>query len=324
VTSTPGPARYQDRGLVSLIMPVWRPRREWLLEAVESALAQRGCAVELIVVDDGCPEPVADLLAEVADERLRIVRVEHGGTSHARNAGFTAARGDWIRFVDCDDVLELDSTAHLLGIANGGSLIAYGATVWCDDELRPGSKMVSDLQGIVVRECLLARFQVTLPTLLFPRWVVDRVGEWDTEIVVCQDWDFLLRTFEHAPVRGDHRTALFYRRHEDAASAGALGSPESIRLGEEGMRSVIQRYFERHPDQRGTRLDRKAHASVELVMARTHREAYLAYLGHALRGDPAGTARELAVLVRIVGYKVRVRLLRALARRARSARPEGR
>jgi glycosyltransferase involved in cell wall biosynthesis len=65
--------------LVSLVMPVWRPRRDWLLQAVRSALAQRDCELELIVVDDGNPEPIDELLAEVRDPALRIVRAPHGG-----------------------------------------------------------------------------------------------------------------------------------------------------------------------------------------------------------------------------------------------------
>jgi glycosyltransferase involved in cell wall biosynthesis len=300
--------------VVSLVMPVWQPRQDWLLAAVDSALGQRGCGVELIVVDDGCLEPVADLLAGVDDDRLHLLRIAHGGASHARNAGVAVSKGRWLRFVDCDDVLDLDSTAHLLELAGDGDVLAYGATVWCDEELQPGSKMVSNLQGSALRACLLARFPVTLPTLLFPRWVVERVGDWDTEIRVSQDWDFLLRALEHAPVRGDDRVALFYRRHPHAASAGMLGSPESARLGEDGMRRVIERYFERHPNERETTLARKARANVELIMARSHREAYLAHLGRALRDDRTGTARELGVLARILGYKARVRLARALAR----------
>jgi glycosyltransferase involved in cell wall biosynthesis len=55
--------------LVSLVMPVWRPRPDWLLQAVRSALAQRDCELELIVVDDGNAEPLDALLAEVRDPR---------------------------------------------------------------------------------------------------------------------------------------------------------------------------------------------------------------------------------------------------------------
>jgi glycosyltransferase involved in cell wall biosynthesis len=298
--------------LVSLIMPAWQPRRDWLLEAVASALGQRGCDVELIVVDDGSDEPVADLLADVDSTRLRLVRVEHGGVSHARNAGLSLATGTWIRYVDCDDVIDTDSTAHLLELAGPGDALAYGATVWCDSELRPGSTMTSDVRGNAVEACLLDRFEVTLPTLLFPRWVVDGVGPWDTGIAVCQDWDYMLRALELAPVRGDDRVALFYRRHANGASAGTLGSPESVRLGEDGMRLVVERYFERHPEQRGTELERKARATVELVMARSYREAYLAHLGRALRGHPRGVVRELGAVGRALTHKARARLSRAV------------
>lgn len=92
-------------------MPVWRSREDWLRAAVDSALAQRDCDLELIVVDDGCERPVAELLADVDDRRLRVRRVPHGGVSAARNAGLAAAGGDWIRYVDGDDVLT--ATARL-------------------------------------------------------------------------------------------------------------------------------------------------------------------------------------------------------------------
>src|SRR5215216_4501969 len=99
--------------LVTLVMPVWRPRRDWLLQAVRSALAQRDCRLELVVVDDGNPEPVAEMLADVRRPGLRVLRIPHGGVCIARNAGIEAARGSLIRFVDADDVYEPGSTARL-------------------------------------------------------------------------------------------------------------------------------------------------------------------------------------------------------------------
>src|SRR5690349_13845632 len=126
-----------DPPLVSLIMPVWRPNPVWFQAAVTSALGQRGCAIELIVVDNGNATPVATLLPEVRDPRLRIIQQAHSGVSAARNAGMRAARGDYLRFVDCDDVFDAGSTAHLLELANGDETIAYGATVYCNAELEP-------------------------------------------------------------------------------------------------------------------------------------------------------------------------------------------
>lgn len=296
------------KGVVSLIMPVWRPRRDWLLVAVESALAQTDCQLELIVVDDGCHAPVAELLSDVDDDRMQIVRIEHAGVSRARTVGLSASRGEWIRYVDCDDVLERDGTAHLLTSVGDGNVIAYGATVLCDEDLRPGLKMVSDLEGEVVHECLFDRFPITLPALLFPRSVVERVGDWDTELVVCQDWDFILRALEVAPVRGDDRVVLRYRRHAGGASAG--NTAESARAADAGMWQVVERYFERHPTERGTSVEARARAAVELVIARRHRAAYVAHIGRAARGDPARATREVLAFAGALLRKLPGRVLR--------------
>src|SRR5438270_10585890 len=124
--------------LVSLVMPAFSPSPEWLRTAVRSALGQHGWPIELIVVDDGSPKPVAELLDDVEDPRLRIVRVPHGGVAQARNAGIAAARGEYIRFVDADDVVDPDSTMRLATLIGGRrDVIAYGATLFCDEQLRP-------------------------------------------------------------------------------------------------------------------------------------------------------------------------------------------
>ncbi|MBA2332046.1 MAG: glycosyltransferase family 2 protein, partial [Actinobacteria bacterium] len=74
-------------------MPVWRPHGPWLREAVESVLAEDGCSLELLVVDDGNEIPIASLLAQVDDDRLKVIRATHRGECGARNAGMVSARG---------------------------------------------------------------------------------------------------------------------------------------------------------------------------------------------------------------------------------------
>jgi glycosyltransferase involved in cell wall biosynthesis len=279
--------------LVSLIMPVWSPRQEWLRAAVESALAQTGCAVELIVVDDGCELPVADVLSGVDDERLRIVRVPHGRVSRARNAGIELARGSWIRFIDYDDVIVEDSTSHLLALAAGDErVITYGATAVCDEGLQPLSLVASDLQGRVAEACLLGRFDTTIHSLLFPRAVVEDIGPWEPAIVVSQDWDYALRGFEVAQVRGDRRIATYYRTH------GAMNSRD-VEQGVNGYRLVVDRYFERHPDERGRPLERRARvgfhlfATMQCVTRLRRPGAALRHLGQAFALDPVASLRGL-------------------------------
>lgn len=281
--------------LVSLVMAAWNPEPTWLREAVASALAQRDCRLELIVVDDGSDTPVAGLLDRFDDERLHVVRVPHGRVSRARNAGIEVARGDWFRFIDCDDVIVEDSTAHLLALAGSDEhVITYGATLVCDERLRPLSIVSSDAQGRVAEACLLNRFDTTVHSQLYPRSVVEEIGPWEPSIVVSQDWDYALRAFERVPVRGDRRIATHYRLHERMNSRNV---PEGIR----GYRLVVERYFDRHPEQRGDRLHRRAEALYHLFAAMqlaTSLRRYRAAVGELGRAFVRAPLTTLAALPR--------------------------
>jgi glycosyltransferase involved in cell wall biosynthesis len=254
---------------VTLTMAAWRPERAWLHEAVRSALDNHGCSIELVVVDDGSPEPVADLLAEVSDPRLRIVRIDHAGTAAARNAGIEHARGRLIRFLDADDVVAPESTARLASlIGDAEDVVAYGVTVVCDEELRPLRSIGSGLEGNVVVPCLLGRFDVRHVSMLFPRRVVERAGPWAEGFAVSPDWDFVLRAVEHASVRADAEPATYYRRHSSSQSRTV-----GVEQGERDRHRVLDGYFARHPEQRRTRLERAARAAADLDRAAAYAAA---------------------------------------------------
>lgn len=245
-------------------MPVWRPRWEWLHEAVRSALDQRDCDLELIVVDDGNDVPVADVLADVVDPRIRHLRIPHGGVSAARNAGLKVATGAFVRFIDADDVLEPGSTARLRALSSA-TTIAYEDTVVCDQDLRPQHRISSRLSGNIAVACLLGQYDSRHVSMLFPREVVDRAGPWDTRLRVRQDFDFVLRCLEHATVVPGNGTATFYRRHD----ASATRSEHAVRDAQRSSRLVLQGFFERHPDLKGTAVWRDAWRRVYGAEART-------------------------------------------------------
>lgn len=304
--------------LVSVIVPAWRPRRDWLRDAVTSILDERDCELELLVVDDGSEEPVEDLLASIEDPRLRILRVEHGGPYAARDAGIAAARGEFIRFFDADDVAEPGSTGRLLALARDESgTVAYGATLMCDARLAPLRIVGSDLEGDVTEACVMGGFEVFLVSFLFPRAVVDQAGRWtEAEFPVSGDWDFVLRALEHAPVRRLDQVVTRYRRHGTSVTKTA-----DIAAGTRAGELVLGRYFTRHPEQRGTRLERRAYVRLYLDRARAHvwtGQYRLAarQLARAARRDPVAA---LAAAGRWGAGRLRGFIARA-PRRARRAR----
>lgn len=98
---------------ISAIVPTFN-RLGYVRRAVESALAQTVPASEVIVIDDGSTDGTADALAREYGERIRIVRQENRGVSPARHRGVLEAHGDWIAFLDSDDVWEPDHNEKLL------------------------------------------------------------------------------------------------------------------------------------------------------------------------------------------------------------------
>ncbi len=291
---------------VTLAMAAWRPRVDWLRAAVESALGQRGCELELLLVDDGSPEPVAPLVEDVGDPRLRVVRIEHAGEAAAKNAAIEHARTPYIRFVDCDDVVEADSTARLLALVAGREdVVAYGSTVVCDAELRPLRTISSTLEGDVVEACLLGRFDARHVSMVFPLPLVRRAGGWSTSFEASADWDFTIRVLEHATVRADPNVATYYRRHGESIMGLA-----SVALGEADRLRMVEGFFERHPELRGSRLERRA-------MLELRADRALAY-AHA--GEPLRAFQRLAQAARLSprrGLALLPSLLRTLARRGR-------
>lgn len=98
----------------TIVMPAYNAEAT-LREAVDSALAQTVCDFELVIVDDGSRIPVAEVLADVGDERVRIVRHDRNqGLGRTRNSTLRAARAPLICHLDADDRYEPEYLEALL------------------------------------------------------------------------------------------------------------------------------------------------------------------------------------------------------------------
>jgi CDP-glycerol glycerophosphotransferase len=114
--------------LISVVVPVYNVE-EYLQACLESIARQTEGDLEVLVVDDGSTDgsgAIADEFAE-RDQRFRVIRKENGGLSSARNAGAAAATGEFLIFVDSDDLLPLDALERLVrSLQKTGSDFATG------------------------------------------------------------------------------------------------------------------------------------------------------------------------------------------------------
>ncbi len=108
----------------SIIIPTYN-RVEFILLAVKSTLDQNYSNFEVIIVDDGSTDSTTEVVATITDPRIRYLRIENSERGAARNAGVRIATGDYITFLDSDDVLYSD---YLSVAAN--NLLKYKNTVF--------------------------------------------------------------------------------------------------------------------------------------------------------------------------------------------------
>ena len=95
---------------ISVILPVYNIKREYLTKAVESVLAQSFADFELLIVDDGSKKETADVCDELAakDKRVTVFHNFNQGPGKSRNFGLTQAQGEFVIFMDHDDWVEKD------------------------------------------------------------------------------------------------------------------------------------------------------------------------------------------------------------------------
>lgn len=100
----------QAKPLISVIMPVYNAENV-VSESIESVIAQRFSAWELIIVDDGSTDKSGKICDDLAarDARIKVFHVENGGVSNARNYGLQHAKGIYIQFLDADDLVMPDT-----------------------------------------------------------------------------------------------------------------------------------------------------------------------------------------------------------------------
>ena len=177
---------------LSVVIPAFNCATH-LPRAVESALAQSFGDIEVLIVDDGSSDDTASLAERWSDVRsVRYVRRPHrGGVAIARNAGIEHARAEYLMWLDADDTLPCDSAAlHVDALGSSGASWAV-----CDVTRRTprGDSLWSGFlpNTGALDYCLIERFPAR--AIGFRRDVYDRVGQYDPDLVICEDWDLIAR-----------------------------------------------------------------------------------------------------------------------------------
>ena len=186
---------------ISVVIPTYNSGA-LLKQTLDSALAQTVAALEIIVVDDGSTDETPDWITAHYGERVRLIRQRNGGVAAARNTGWRAAKGEWIAFLDHDDVWHPDKLERLLSAVTPKTGVVYGRWREVNErgEALPEAAQLTrqkwwhGARGSVF--CWLFGWRCPLVSMSVPivrRDLLEQIGGFDSRCVPCDDWDLWLQ-----------------------------------------------------------------------------------------------------------------------------------
>ena len=186
--------------LVSILIPAYNAK-EWLADTLRSAIAQTWDRKEIIVVDDGSRDQTLAIARQFESDDVRIFTQKNQGASATRNKAFSLSKGDYIQWLDADDLLASDKIARqipvvgqsqskrtLFSSAWGRFLYRYNqakfnpSALWCD--LSPVEWLVRKMENNVYMQTA---------TWLVSRELTEAAGPWDTRLLGDDDGEYFCR-----------------------------------------------------------------------------------------------------------------------------------
>lgn len=244
--------------LISVIVPVYN-LEQYIVDTIESVLRQTYQHFELIVVDDGSTDRTAEICESFDEPKLKLIRQKNQGANAARNAGLRAAQGDYIAFLDGDDLWFPEKLAkHIEHLEQSPEVgISYSQSVFIDEAGESmGLYQMPKLTDITIRD-VLCRNPISNGSCAVLRKEVfedikfqdDLDGTeqdfyWDERLQGSQDLDcwFRIALQTDWKMEGIPEILTLYRVNSNGLSAKLLKKQES-------WEQVIEKTREYAPDQ---------------------------------------------------------------------------
>jgi len=227
---------------LSIVVPTYNCTR-YIKRTIESILMQTYSSYEVIVVDDGSTDDTRIVLQNYQN-RIKYVYQENKGVSAARNYGIQLARGEFIAFLDADDLYLPDKLAEQVACFDARPSLGMVHSGWRKvnrlEETIGEIEPWNDAPRLNLKTWLLMR-PVFLGAMIFRREWLERVNGFDTDLCQAEDVDLTLRlALMGCKTAWVYQSTVCYRQHEENTMQDGLMQAESINL-------VLNNFFTR-PD----------------------------------------------------------------------------
>lgn len=234
---------YEQMPLISVVIPAYNAERT-IKDTIQSVQQQTFSDFELIVIDNGSNDNTLKLIESIKDQRLKVFSYSQNvRVCGARNRGTSHTTGEFIAFLDADDLwtpdkLELQLAALKQHPEAG---VAYSWTCFMDvnEQGEPASfhpSPCSYFQGNVYKHLLIQNFLHSGSNTLIRKEVINAVGDFDGSLISCEDWDYWLRIAAQWHFVVVSKYQILYRR-----SPGTLSS--DIEMVKAGSQMVMEKAY---------------------------------------------------------------------------------
>ncbi len=213
--------------LVSVVIPTYN-RAPFLLQAIESVLGQTYQNVEVIVVDDGSTDGTSAALHPYLD-RITYIQQDNRGASVARNVGIAASNGEFIAFLDSDDLWLPDKLSAQLSLLHSHPEIALvgGHALILGDAPDSTPHLFSDYNGTIVPfEQVLLDTPLMTPTIVVRRSCLPDGAPFTPGLRFGEDWELYLRVALAHPVGFIPKVMAHVRRPGDNITTVLASQPQ--------------------------------------------------------------------------------------------------
>ena len=178
---------------ISVVIPSYN-RREFLKRSIDSAINQTKKPLEIIVVDDGSTDGTETMIKSDYDF-VKFIKQKNKGVSAARNIGIKVSIGEWICFLDSDDEWKKDKLEKQINAmkSNPGYKFFHSNEIWIKNGLRINQKKKHKKYGGDIFDKCLDMCRISPSSVMIDKTVFDEVGNFNEDLVVCEDYELWLR-----------------------------------------------------------------------------------------------------------------------------------
>ncbi|WAL58378.1 glycosyltransferase family 2 protein [Thermocoleostomius sinensis] len=270
---------------VSIVIPAYNAM-QYCEATLNSALQQTFVDFEVLIINDGSKDNILEWASKIEDERVKLISQENKGLSGARNTGITHAKGDYIAFLDADDLWEktkLEKQVKYLDNNLNVGLLSTKVKIIDEHDQYLREFKVPEKEHISLEELLSYNFILCGSTPIVRRECFEKVGVFDCNLSSAADWDMWIRIALHYPVAAILESLVLYRKHSTNMSKDIVIMVDEIGKIVQKFRMIVPRSLRPILDNRYTISNLNA---IWAMAAESRYRKAIYFSGQAFKSNP--------------------------------------